>query len=108
MRDPSPSAAAQDDTRLFNTLRLVFPAHRVFPSGATALPIAPHHAFKESARPNARFFIVEFSCCLSRKSFLSLAHTSTNHERSPTRPTHQMGFGNDEGTRRGRETGREV
>jgi hypothetical protein len=48
MRDPSPSAAAQDDARLFNTLRLVFPAHRVFPSGATALPFAPHHAFKKA------------------------------------------------------------
>ena len=51
---------------------------------------------------------VEFGCYST--SCLSLAPlvTPNNYERSPAGSAHQMGFGNDEGTRGGGETRREV
>src|SRR5438046_2650614 len=90
MRDPSPSAAAQDDTRLLTHCGWYFAHTASSRAERRPLPVVARSDIQESARPNARFFTVEFGCCLSCKSFLSLAHASTNHERSPTGPTHQM------------------
>ena len=103
MRDPSPSDAAQHDIGLTSTRRIHSSPRQRFArnQGDEVERFSDDEASELDAFGNTILgplnlvaihilFIVSSSKSLSR------------HERSPTGPAHQMGFGNDEGTCIGR------
>src|SRR6184192_2240094 len=108
MRDPSPSDAAQDDiVRHFN------PLHSQFPHARDCSQSRPYEETRSndsamvgplSKTPYAGKILGPSNLVAIHILFIvSSPKSLSSHERSPTGPAHEMGFGNDEGTCIGRQ-----